>query len=52
MISLFVYGLLSFGKLTLCVFQLFCRYRSYWEFRDYQGSSPHYRTIFWYLLKM
>ncbi|KHG14762.1 hypothetical protein F383_33606 [Gossypium arboreum] len=29
MISLFVYGLLSFRKLTLCVFALYFRYRSY-----------------------
>ncbi|KHG29684.1 hypothetical protein F383_13445 [Gossypium arboreum] len=28
-LSLFVYSLLSFGKLTLCVYHLFYRYRSY-----------------------
>ncbi|KHG19807.1 hypothetical protein F383_08748 [Gossypium arboreum] len=25
-----------------------CRYRSYYKLRDRQGSSPHYRTSFWY----
>ncbi|KHG19776.1 Uroporphyrinogen decarboxylase [Gossypium arboreum] len=28
------------------------RYRSYRELGDHQRSSPHYRTIFWYLLKV
>ncbi|KHG29479.1 hypothetical protein F383_11596 [Gossypium arboreum] len=44
MISLFVYGLLSFLKLTLCVFALCFRYRSYWRLGDFRRSSPHYQT--------
>ncbi|KHG28508.1 putative phospholipid-transporting ATPase DRS2 [Gossypium arboreum] len=51
-LSLFVYGLLSFRKLTLCVYHLFYRYRSYRKLEDRRGSSPHYQTSFWYLFKM
>ncbi|KHG19515.1 hypothetical protein F383_25516 [Gossypium arboreum] len=39
-------------KAYFVCFQLFYRYRSYRKLGDHQGSSPHYQTLFWYLLKM
>ncbi|KHG04068.1 hypothetical protein F383_30276 [Gossypium arboreum] len=52
LICLFVYDLLSFRKLTLCVFSLFYRYRSYRQLGDHRGLSPHYQSLLWYLLKV
>ena len=52
MISLFVYGLLSFWKLTLCVFALFYRYRSYCELGDrHHTIEPYFDTLKMYILK-
>ncbi|KHG05347.1 hypothetical protein F383_30464 [Gossypium arboreum] len=51
-ISLFVYGLLSFGKLILYVFSIVFRYRSYQKLGDHRGSSPLYQTYLWYLIKV